>query len=146
MSKKRRFPCLYVVGEYVEDLLYSSTQDGPDCVGRVGEGHGLCQAPEEGQTNGQALGPDVLLELLQTQGLHVNLKLVLRHVLHPYREIIVQVTSRPHLGGREPWRKNEWRARTLHFVPRGGLLQAVMSGQSIIDQLTSREKMNPIVL
>lgn len=98
MSKKRRFPCLYVVGEYVEDLLYSSTQDGPDCVGRVGEGHGLCQAPEEGQTNGQALGPDVLLELLQTQGLLVHLELVLRPMFHPHGEALVQVASSMHLG------------------------------------------------
>lgn len=83
---------LNLIGQEGEDLLGGGAQDGPAVVGGVWEGQGLSESLQQGPAEGQALSSATLLELLQAEALHVDLELVLSHVLHPQAQVLVQVT------------------------------------------------------
>ncbi len=93
---------LDVVGQEDEDLLGGGAEQRPAVVGGVWEGHGLSEALQQRETHGQALGSKVVLELLQAQTLHIELKLVFGNVLHPQTQALIEVS--PSLKLKEEYR------------------------------------------
>lgn len=98
-----------MVWQDAEDALSGRAEHGPAAAGGVGQGHGQSEAPQHGAAQRRALSSHGVLEELQAQNPHVHLQLVLGHVLHPQRKVLVQVSPRATLQERRtvrcvsPW-------------------------------------------
>lgn len=77
----------------MKNLLSGRTQDSPAVLGRVGQGHSLRKAMQDGEAERETLSSVVWIKLLYSQTLHIHLQLIICYVLYPETQAFVEESS-----------------------------------------------------